>query len=93
MLKFTRLTGCSDGIQLSFVERVCTPTDIMRLGIRLHLSGLSLAKTVSILELFGIDRCRSTVHYWVKKADLEPRSGRYPEKIALDETVGKIGGE
>lgn len=65
----------------------------MELGIHLHLAGLSLAKTVTILEYFGIDRCRSTVHYWVKKADLEPRGGRQPEKIALDETVVKIDSE
>ena len=93
MLEFTRLSGRSDGIQLAFVERVCTPTDMMRLGIRLHLAGLSLEKTVHILELLGVDRCRSTVHYWVKKADLEPADGRTPDKIALDETVVKIDGE
>jgi transposase-like protein len=65
----------------------------MKLGIHLHLAGLSLAKTVSILEFFGIYRCRSTVHYWVKKSDIEPRGGHQPEKIALDETVIKIDGE
>lgn len=40
-----------------------------------------------------MDRCRSTVHYWMKNADLEPCSGRSPATIALDETVVKIDGE
>lgn len=93
MHEFARLSGRSDGIQLAFVERVCTPMFFMKLGIHLHLAGLSLAKTVSILEFFGIYRCRSTVHYWVKKSDIEPRGGHQPEKIALDETVIKIDGE
>ena len=33
----------------------------MQLGIRLHLEGLSLADTVSILERFGVERHRSIV--------------------------------
>jgi len=32
------------------------------------------------------------VHYWVKKSNLQPCSGRVPEKIALDEMVVKIDG-
>jgi hypothetical protein len=34
----------------------------MNLGIQFHLTGLSLSETVSILDNFGIDRCRSAVH-------------------------------
>lgn len=45
----------------------------MELGIQLHLRGLSLSNTVAILDKFGIDRCRTTAHNWVQKADLEPR--------------------
>jgi len=66
----------------------------MRLAINLHLRGLSLSNTVSILDNFGTNRAHSTVHNWVQKADLEPRGGgRNPEKIALDKTVVKIDGE
>ena len=93
MAEIARLTGPSNTIELNFVERVYTPTFAMRLAIHLHLVGLSLSNTVSILENFGVDRSRSAVHYWVQKADLEPRSGRCPDKIALDETIVKVDGE
>ena len=93
MPEIARLNGPSNAIELNFVERVYTPRFAMRLGIHLHLAGLSLSKTVSILENFDVDRCRSTVHYWVKQSDLEPQDGRSPDKIALDETVVKIDGE
>ena len=93
MHETTRLDGPSDAIELDFVERVATPKPVMKYGIHLHLAGLSLQKAVSFLENFGIERCRSTVHYWVKRSNLEPRTGRSPEKIALDETVVKIDGE
>jgi len=38
-------------------------------------------------------RSISTIHNWVQKSDLEPESGRDPDKIALDETVVKVNGE
>lgn len=54
---------------------------------------ITIQDSICILDKFGIDHCRSTVDNWVQKADLEPRGGREPAKIALDETVVKIGGE
>lgn len=93
MNEIDRLGGGSDAIELDFVERESTPTEMMKLAIRLHLSGLSLSNTVSILDTFGVSRARSTVHNWVQKADLEPRGGRDPEKIALDQTVVKVNGD
>jgi len=59
----------------------------MNLGIQFHLTGLSLSETVSILDNFGIDRCRSAVHNWVQKADFEPRVGRQPEQIVLSSCI------
>lgn len=91
--EIARLTGPSGAIQLDFVDRVYTPIIAMKLGIQLHLTGLPLSNTMSILENFGVDRCRSTVHHWVKQSDLEPRAGRQPEKIAVNETVVKVDGE
>lgn len=88
----SRLSGGSDAIELDFVEREATPTEMMELAIHLHLGGLSLSNTVSILENVGVSRARSTVHNWVQKADLEPRGGRDPDKIAIDETVVKVNG-
>jgi len=51
------------------------------------LSRLSLSNTVSILEVFGVDRVRSTVHNWVHKVDLQPESDQSPNHVAIDETV------
>lgn len=79
-----RLSGCLDEIDLSFVEREATPRLLMKLSIHLHLAGLSLSNTVSILELFGVQRARSTVCNWVHKADLQPESGRSPDHVAVD---------
>ncbi|MFB6138592.1 MAG: IS6 family transposase [Halobacteriaceae archaeon] len=93
MDEIARLTGGSGALELDFVGRVATTKPAMKLAIRLHLRGLSLSDTVSILECFGVNRVRSTVHNWVQKADLEPADGRDPAKIALDETVVKLEGE
>jgi len=88
-----RLTGCLDEINLEFVEREATPRLLMKLSIQLHLAGLSLSNTVSILEVFGVERARSTVHNWVHKADLQPESGRCPDHVAVDETVIQLNDE
>jgi transposase-like protein len=57
-----RHNGFLDEIELGFVEREATPKLLMMLGIQLHLAGLSLSNTVSVLEIFGVERARSTVH-------------------------------
>jgi len=93
MSEITRLKDSNDTFALDFVEREATPKDAMKLAVRLHLSGLSLSNTVSVLDVLGINRARSTIHNWVQKADLEPDSGRNPDTIALDETVVKVNGE
>jgi transposase-like protein len=70
MVETTRLGGDWEGFELEFVERVATPKQVMKLGIQLHLAGLSLSDTVSVLEISGIERVRSNVHNWMQKADL-----------------------
>ncbi|MFB1065759.1 IS6 family transposase [Natrinema sp. H-ect4] len=87
MPKIHRLSGCSDWIDLSFVERERTPRQLMELGIRLHLAGLSLSNTVRELEKFGVERSRKAVHDWVHKCDLQPAEDEKPNHVALDETV------
>ncbi|MFC7254983.1 IS6 family transposase [Haloplanus litoreus] len=87
------LNGCLDRIELGFVEREATPRLLMKLSIQLHLAGLSLSNTVSILEIFGFERARSTVHNWVHKADLQPEEGRSPDHVAVDETVIRLNDE
>lgn len=93
MRKSTGLDGCLNEIKLGFVEREATPRLLMKLSIQLHLAGLSLSNTVSILEIFGVTRVRSTVHNWVHKAELEPESGRTPDHVAVDETVIQLDDE
>jgi hypothetical protein len=44
-----RLDGSLGQIELAFVEREATPRLLMKLSIQLHLAGLSLSNTVSIL--------------------------------------------
>jgi putative transposase len=88
-----RLSGCLDGIDLEFVEREATPRLLMKLSIQLHLAGLSLSNTVQFLDVFGVDRVRSTVHNWVHKADLQPDTGRNPDHVAVDETVIQLDDE
>lgn len=39
MAEITRLSGCSDWLELDFVERERTLSELMKLGIRLHLVG------------------------------------------------------
>jgi len=65
----------------------------MKLSIRLHLAGLSLSDTVSILEIFGVVRTRSIVHNPVHGADLQPEAGRNPNHVAVDGTVIRFNGE
>lgn len=93
MFDLDRLSGDSDWIELEFLEREATPEPAMELGIHLHLAGLSLSDTVSNLERLGIDRHRTTVHRWVKKADLQPTSGCDPNRVVVDETVIQINDE
>ena len=93
MPKNDRLNVCLDEIELGFVEREATPKLLMKLGIQLHLAGLSLSNTVSILEIFGVKRARSTVHNWVHKADLQPEPDQNPDHVAVDETVIRLNNE
>jgi transposase-like protein len=57
------------------------------------LAVLSISNTVSILELFGVDRVKSTVHNWVHKAELQPEDGHSPDHVAVDETVIRLNDE
>ena len=80
-------------IEVGFVEREATPPLLIKLSIQLHLAGLSISNTVSILELFGVDRVQSTVHNWVHEADRQSEDGRPSDDVAVDETVIRLGDE
>ena len=93
MLEIARPGDDNDRFELGFVEREATPEPAMKLGIRLHLAGLSLSNTVLILEILGVERCRSIVHNWVQKAGLQPTDGADPDHVAVDETVIQLNNE
>src|SRR6056297_3379007 len=87
------LSGSLDQIDLDFVEREATPPLLMKLSIQLHLPALSLSNTVSVREIFGVQRARSTIHNWGHKADLQPKDGQSPDHAAVDETVTPLNDE
>lgn len=90
MAEIARLIEGSGAIELGFVERERTPIWAMELGIQIHLGGMSLSDTVSMLDRYGVDRSRTAVHNWVTKADLQPDPGQSPNQVALDETVIRV---
>lgn len=65
MTEIARLNGVSDQIAVEFEEREATPQSVMKLTLHLHLCGLSLSNTVSVLESLEYNRARSTVHNWI----------------------------
>jgi len=93
MTKFDRLSGSSSWIDLEFVERERTPRPAIKVGIHLHLAGLSLSNTKQVLEKLGVERSRTAIHNWVQKADLQPTSDTVPDQIAVDEKVIRVNGE
>jgi len=62
MPEIARLSGCTDWIDLDFVERQRIPERAMKLGNQLQLAGLSLSNTVSVLEELGVERSRKAIH-------------------------------
>lgn len=66
---------------------------LMKFSIQLRFDLLSISNTVSILEVFGVERARSTVHNWVHEAELQPRSRRNPDHVAAHETVIRFNDE
>ena len=63
------------GEAVGFLEREATPKSAIKLGIRLHVAGLSLSDTASVLAGLGVDRHRTTIHTWMQKAVYSQRPG------------------
>jgi putative transposase len=85
MPEIDRLSRNTEWIDLEFVKRERTPLEIIEKGIRHHLAGLSLSNTVVLLEELGVERSRIAIHDWVQKADLQPRDGSGPDRVAVDQ--------
>jgi len=77
MSEIDRLNGESGWIDLEFVERERTPEEIVELGIRLHLAGLSLSNTKQYLETSGVQRSQTDIHNWEKRR-IYSKQGRDP---------------
>ncbi|ELZ16935.1 transposase [Natrinema thermotolerans DSM 11552] len=60
------------------------------MGIRLHLSELSVSNTVRKLDKFGVKRSRKAVQDWIHKCDLQSATDASPNHVVLDETVIRI---
>jgi putative transposase len=93
MSEFNRLSESTEWIGLEFVERQRTPEFAIQVGIQLHLAGLSLSNTKQYLERLGVERSRTAIHDWVRKADLQPNSDVDPNQITVDETAIRINGQ
>ena len=93
MPEIDRLSRDTDWIELDFVERQRTPEPIIEIGIRLHLAGLSLPNTKQHLETLGVERSRTAIHNWIKKADLQPTSDGPLNHVAVNETVIQVDDE
>ena len=75
------------------MEREVQPETFIELSIQSHLAGLSLSNTVSVLELLGLERVKSTVDSWADKPDRQPDGGRSPSRVAVDESVIRLKNE
>lgn len=92
MLESDRISDSFGRIDLGFVEREATPKSAMTLSIRLYAAGLLLSCTVTVLDVFGVDRHQTTVHNWVQKAALQPTDGKAPNPVTVDETTIQLNG-
>lgn len=54
MRETTRVGGPGDAVELSFGARIATPTPLKEAGLRLHISGVSRRKTISLHEKVGV---------------------------------------
>ena len=93
MHEIDRLSDSTDWIDLDFVERERTPERIIKVGIQLHLAGLSLSNTKQYIKNLGVKRSRTAIHNWVQNANLQPTSNAAPDHIAVDETVIQVNDE
>jgi transposase-like protein len=93
MTEFDRLDGCIEWIDLSFVKRERTPRWAIEVGIRCHISGMSLRETSKFLGELGIDRSHVAIHNWVHKAELQPASTVSANQLAVDEKMIRLHGQ
>ncbi len=52
-----------------------------------------LSNTKQHRERLGVERSRTAIHGWVRKATLQPDSDVEPNQIAVDETMIRVNGQ
>ena len=79
----------------SFVERERRDPEVIALSILLYQQGLSLRRVQETMGYLDQDITYRGVHYWIQKlgSELEWNNGKLPNKVVVDETVVKVGGE
>ena len=65
----------------------------MEFSIQFHRTFLSLSNTISIFEIFDVNRARFTVYNSGHKANLQPDPNQSPDHVAVDETVIRLNDE
>ncbi|WP_380679818.1 IS6 family transposase [Salinigranum sp. GCM10025319] len=93
MSEFNRLSEPTEWIDVEFVERQRTLEFAIQVGIQLHLARVSLSNTKQYLERLGVERSRTAIHDWVRKADLQPDSDAEQNQSPVDETVIRVNGQ
>jgi transposase-like protein len=93
MAEFGRLSKHTAWIDLWFVEQDRTPRWGIEVGIRCHLTGMSLPEVSKYLELREINRSHAAVHNWVNKADLQPICTASEYQLAVDKKMIRLHGQ
>ena len=87
MTGFDRHSGGVELFDLELVEEKRTPGQLVELGIKLYLVGLSISYTKWYFDKLGIKRSRTVVHNWVQKVDLRPTGDRSPNQIEVEKAM------
>jgi len=93
MPKLERLSGITEWIDLSFVERRRTPEWAIEVDIRCHLAGISPQDASNFLDELGVQRSHVAIHDWVHKANLQLISTVTVDQLAVDERMICINGQ
>jgi putative transposase len=72
-----------------------TASALRALAVRLHLTGLSLRETATVLETFIVTRSHQAVFQWVHRVaeEVPDPTTTKPSRVTVDETAVKIGTE
>jgi len=90
MAEFDRLGGSIAWIDLSSVARDRTPEWAIQVGIRYHLTVISLRYANHNLDGLGVDRSHVAIHEWVHKANLQAISTVAADQLSVAEKIIRL---